>query len=140
MTALRQAALLCALALVPALVSAWWHRDVWEADPGRLLAGEVRLAEVKQWSARVVWVDARGRSAFKQAHIPEAVLLNEDEWDALLPGLLERWRPGDRVVVYCDSAECHASAELARRLREEVGLPEVYVLYDGWTAWVEADQ
>lgn len=134
MTPLRQAALLCALALLPTLVSAAWHRGVWADDPARLQPGEVSLDAVKSWPEPPLWVDARPRAAFEAGHVPEAVLLNEDEWAALLPGFLARWQPGARVVVYCDSVECDASASVARRLREEAGLPDVFVLHGGWEA------
>ena len=39
------------------------------------------------------------------------------------------------IVVYCSSKKCHSSEEVARRLREEVGLKTVYVLRGGWEAW-----
>jgi len=44
------------------------------------------------------------------------------------------------VMVYCNSRKCHASEEVAHRLREEVGLRPVYVLRGGWEAWKGAQR
>ncbi len=139
MTVLRQAAVLLSIALLPALLSAAWHRDVWQGSPAPALSpGEVSPATVALWPESPLWVDARTRARHEEGHIPGAILLDEEEWSALLPGLLARWQPRARVVVYCDSAQCRASAAVARRLREDVGLPDVFVLHGGWEAWREA--
>jgi rhodanese-related sulfurtransferase len=52
--------------------------------------------------------------------------------------MLAAWSPENRTVVYCSSQSCAASHEVARRLREEAGLDNVYVLHGGWEAWLEA--
>ncbi len=53
----------------------------------------------------------------------------------LVPAVLDRWEPDGKVVVYCSSLSCQASHEVARRLREKMNLPNVYVLQGGWEAW-----
>ena len=130
---LRRMAFLMALAVVPAGISAalCWKRGSWEAFRDH----SVSLTEALGWHERVVWVDARSPADFQAAHIPKALLLNEDDWDGLLPKLLETWQPDSAIVVYCSSKKCHSSEEVARRLREEVGLKTVYVLRGGWEAW-----
>jgi hypothetical protein len=40
-------------------------------------------------------------------------------------------------VVYCSSLSCNASREVARRLRREAQLPDVFVLEGGWEAWLK---
>lgn len=81
-----------------------------------------------------LWVDARDVSAYRESHYPEAVHLTEGNWDQGIGQLLERWEPGLPIVVYCDGEGCAASRNLARRLREDLGITEVYWLEDGWEA------
>jgi rhodanese-related sulfurtransferase len=54
----------------------------------------------------------------------------------MLPRMLASWSPEKRVVVYCSSESCGASREVARRLREEARLQNVFVLEGGWEAWL----
>lgn len=127
---------LCLLAFLPAMVVALIHPQRPNWDINTLKEGEVTLATATQWS-NVLWVDARARQDYEDEHIPDAVLLNEDDWESLLPGFLERWQPEMNVVVYCSSSGCRASSSVADRLRQEVGLESVYVLKDGWEAWLK---
>lgn len=129
--ALRQAAALLLLALLPAAAAAFWHprRPSWQS-------GEVSAAVAGAWGASVLWVDARPDSDFARAHIPGAIPLNEDRWDDLLPGLLDHLDSSRRIVVYCSSLSCQASRDVARRLRQEAGLPNVFTLQGGWEAWL----
>ncbi len=131
---LTDAVWICLLAAIPTIAAAFVHpnRPAW--DHQALKEGEVLLVTVQGWQ-HVLWVDARSAKSFADDHVPGAVLLNEDEWDELLGALLEQWRPGVQVVVYCSSQACQASAAVAQRLREEVGLGDVYVLKGGWEAW-----
>ena len=98
------------------------------------------LSEIAEWKDRVLWVDARSSVDFSGDHIPGAVRLTEDDWNELLPELLKSWEPNCAVVVYCNSRKCHTSEEVAKRLREEVGLKPVYVLRGGWEAWKGAQR
>ena len=132
---LRESVLLLGLAVVPALLALWLHpkRPIlsWNAPA----VESVELAAVRQWSGPVLWVDARKAEAYKAEHIPGAISLNESEWEQRLPGLMEAWRPGQRVIVYCDTQECDASQAVALRIRRELNLQDVFVLKGGWTAW-----
>ena len=117
-------------ALLPAFVQ--WRLQPPTAFRARTSeSGElVSLATVRSWPRDVVWIDARPRAEFEAGHVPGAVLLNEDSFDALLPGLLAQWQPGRPVVVYC-SASCESSRRIALRLRV-VGIEDVHVLEGGW--------
>lgn len=128
--ALRQSVAILLLAMIPAFASGLWHprRPSWQSD-------EVTLAAAESWGTSVLWVDARPDTDFAGGHIPGALALNEDRWDDLLPGLLDKWDPGRKIVVYCSSLSCQTSRDVARRLREEVNLPNVFVLQGGWEAW-----
>ena len=135
---LRQAALLLALSFVPALAQAVYQRDRVSWGAPAVAKDEVTIEQARAWGDNVLWVDARPDAQFEREHIPNAVLLNEDRWDELLPQMLQAWTPGKPTVVYCSSQSCAASHEVARRLREEGGITEVFVLHGGWEAWLEA--
>lgn len=100
------------------------------------LPGEITLdATLRLPAAHLLWVDARPRDAYTKDHIPGAILLNEEEWEQLLPDFVAQWKTEQHVIVYCSTAQCHASASVAKRLREELGLADVRVLRGGWEAW-----
>lgn len=134
-----QILIICLLTLIPALGSALFHpkRPSW--NPNELRSGEILLTTVLSWEKKPLWIDARSRKLYEAEHVPEAILLNEDEWDALLPVALTAWQPDQPVVIYCDSALCQASQKVAERLRE-AGLKPVYVLKNGWEAWRSRDK
>lgn len=129
----RQAAILCVAALLPAIVSGALQLR-WAADEP-LAPGEVRAATAREWGDKVQWVDARPRDKYAAGHLPGALLLNEDEWIKLVPPFLDAWDPDRPVVVYCDGGSCEASHAVARRLRDELKIGEVYVLKGGLAAW-----
>jgi rhodanese-related sulfurtransferase len=130
----RQILALLSIALLPAIATALWHprRPSWQSD-------EVTLGAAEAWGRTVLWVDARPEADFARAHIPGAVPLNEDQWDDLLPGLLDQWDTSRKVIVYCSSLSCQTSHDVARRLREQAGMPNVFVLEGGWEAWAKAN-
>ena len=128
------------IATVPAMVTAWTHPKaaaLSTKDPG---ISEVTIWDVSRWKTPHIWVDARRSGAFQKRHISGALLLNEGEWEKLLPRLLAAWSPGTRIVVYCDSEGCDASREVASRLQRELGISEVYVLQGGWSAWLTSQE
>jgi rhodanese-related sulfurtransferase len=131
--ALRQAMALLALALLPALVSGALQLGWRDREP--LAPGEVRAATVREWGSKVQWVDARRRDKFNAGHLPGAILLNEDEWNKLVPAFLDAWDPDRPTVVYCDGGSCEASHAVAKRLREELKIGDVHVLKGGLTEW-----
>jgi rhodanese-related sulfurtransferase len=133
--AVRQALLLLVLAAPAALVSGLLHpkAPAWQEPP--LGPGEVRLRAVLAWEEEVVWLDARSRAEYEEAHIPGALLLNEDEWEALFFDFLAVWDPEATIVVYCGGAQCEASQHVAERLRRELGSETIYVLKGGWNEW-----
>ena len=132
----RQIFFLLVLAAIPALGSALLHpkRPGWSAET--LAPGEVLLKTARGWSADALWLDARTAADFEKAHIPGALPLNEDGWDAQLPAVLQAWSRDRPIVVYCSSAGCRASHEVVRRLRDEAKLPRAFVLKGGWESWL----
>ena len=134
--ALRQLAMLMALALAPAVVSGA-IRLRWQ-KPEPLGESEVRLETARMWGEKVLWVDARPRTKFEHEHVPGAVLLNEDEWVRLVGPFLDAWEPGKTIVVYCDGGSCDASHAVARRIKTELQVEStIWVLHGGWDAWLQ---
>ncbi|MGJ3244138.1 MAG: rhodanese-like domain-containing protein [Opitutales bacterium] len=131
-----QVAILCLLPLLPAAVSAWLHPDRPPLNPDILAEGEVAWRTVSRWGDAALLVDARQPDAFAAGHIPGALSMPPDGFDAAVLTLLDQWTPEHRIVVYCDSRQCGASKALADRLRDELGLEPVYVLHGGWADWL----
>ena len=137
----RNLILILSLPVIPAFLTALVHEKapVWSPED-QLLEGEISLASISRWEIEPLWVDARSSEDFSLDHIPNAILLNEDEWDMLLPQFLTVWQPGRETVVYCSSLKCNASSAVAARLKEELGLESVYVLKGGWEAWLKSNR
>jgi rhodanese-related sulfurtransferase len=136
---LRQALVLAALAIVPAVGEAIYFREnvSWRSPvPASEMVG---VDQARAWGNNAIWVDARPDEEFARDHVPGAVSLNEDRLNELLPAFLNVWSPDKKVVVYCSSQSCNASREIARRLRNETQPPmqNVFVLEGGWEAWLK---
>ena len=133
----RQVLILAALALAPGVGGAVYfrHKISWRSA---ILPSELATVDqTRAWGGNVIWVDARPDDEFASDHVPGAISLNEDRWNELLPEFLAAWSPGKKIVVYCSSLSCNASREVARRLRKEAQLPDVFVLEGGWEAWLK---
>ncbi len=125
------------LAFLPAVGQALYLRErvSWKAPA--VAPDEVTLPGALAMGQALLWVDARPDAQYEAEHIPGAISLNEDRWGELLPQFLTSWSPEKQTVVYCSSQSCAASHEVARRLREEAGLKNVFVLHGGWETWLE---
>ena len=133
-----QAFILAALALVPGFGEAIYFRDKISWQSPVPTSEMVTAAQARAWGSNAIWVDARPDAEFASDHVPGAVSLNEDRWNELLPQVLAVWSPEKKVVVYCSSLSCNASREVARRLRKEAQLPNVFVLKGGWEEWLKS--
>ncbi|MEY2490263.1 MAG: hypothetical protein QOC70_2205 [Verrucomicrobiota bacterium] len=132
---LRQSALLLGLALLPAAGQALYFRDKVSWHSPVPASEMVTIADARGWGDSAIWIDARPEAEFTKEHVPGAILLNEDRWNELLPQMLATWSSEKRVVIYCSSESCGSSREVARRLRKEAQLKNVFVLEGGWEAW-----
>ena len=77
------------------------------------------------------------RNEYQEDHIPNAISLNEDRWNEELPQFLAQWAPEKKVVVYCSTKSCNLAGDVARRLRDEAQLKNVFVLEGGWEEWLK---
>ena len=101
-----------------------------------LEAGEIRLVDARALSA--IWVVTGGIKKFEESHIPEALLLDEDDWDTGLFELMNTWLIKPRpIVIYCESESCDTSKRIAKRLRQSLPSAEIYSLKGGRGAWQE---
>jgi len=134
----REILILIGLAFLPGLGQAIYFREKvsWQ---GPVPASEsVSLAQARSWGSDAIWVDARPDEQFAGEHVPGAIQLNEDRWNELLPQMLAAYSPEKKVVVYCSSQSCNLALEVARRLRQEAQLKNVFVLEGGWEEWLKA--
>jgi len=129
MKVLKQMLAIALVAILPALVSARWHPRR-PAPPGE---GEIEISVVRAWKKPVLWIDARPAPDYAREHVPGALSLNEDAWDAGISEVVLRANGSVPLIVYC-GADCNASAQVAHRLRQ-MGLQPVYVLKGGWETW-----
>jgi len=136
----RQVLVVAALALVPGLGQAIYFRDKVSWQSSVPASEMVTVAQVRAWGETAIWVDARPDDEFARDHVPGALSLNEDRWNELLPQFLAAWSQEKKVVVYCSSQSCNASREVARRLRNEAQLKNVFVLEGGWEEWLRTNR
>ncbi len=123
------------LSVVVSTVLAWVHP--WDRAELQVYEGEnaLEIQEVLSFDETPLWVDAREQTMYDQGTIPGAIHLNHDNFEQNILFLLEKWQPGSRIVVFCDTLICDKSREIADRLEQEMGLTDVYVLKGGWESW-----
>jgi rhodanese-related sulfurtransferase len=136
--AVREGLLLVAFASLPAIGEGIYFRDKFSWQSPIPASESVTVDQARSWGDGAIWVDARPDEEFARDHVPGAFSLNEDRWNELLPQFLDAWSPEKRVVVYCSSQSCNASREVARRLRDEAQLKNVFVLQGGWEEWLKS--
>ena len=108
-----------------------------EEMPGE---GEVNMQQIAEMEAAggVLWVDARVRARYDEEHIPGALLLNPEDFDAMVFDYLDTFQDNEKpIVIYCDAQKCAASKKIAERIKTmSLSMSnEVFVLRGGWNAW-----
>ncbi|MDQ8202442.1 rhodanese-like domain-containing protein [Pelagicoccus sp. SDUM812003] len=134
MKAFAQAGIILALSAVLAAASYLARPEVLPWDRGEL---EVELEEALGWE-QAIWLDARVEEDFRRGSYQGALPMNEENWESGLAPFLDQWTPERPVVVFCSSQSCLRSDSVARRLRSELGVENVYSLAGGWEAMVDA--
>jgi|GEM_PF-281861 len=126
------------LILLVAGILAFAYRAVGDAE-GIDDSGVYVSIEESQAFLNSLWVDARTLAEYETEHVAGSLLLNEEDWEELLFPLLERWDPDQTIFVYCSRSACLRSLHVAKRLRAELGVEDVYAIEGGWTSIVESD-
>lgn len=134
-----QVVIIVGLAVVAAGLSAVFHpkRPAWfKTSSPEELRWQISPEEAATLSSEsdVLWIDARERVKFEESHREDAILLNLAEWSDLMFQHMDVLQDsfGRTVIVYCDGQDCGKSLEVAKRLRELIGLDPVYVLKGSW--------
>ena len=81
-----------------------------------------------------LWVDARTQRDFDKKHIPNAILVNFDDWEVSLERLFAVYDPTKAIVVYCGPG-CSSSKTVAQRLRQVFVTENIYFLKGGMEVW-----
>jgi len=135
---LLQFAVLLAASLAGAAAVYLLHPKVPDYAEGRLGFGSVTLAQISEDEC-ILWVDAREEAVYEAEHIPGALLLNPDGFEAQIATVMDAYDPNCGVVVYCAEESCQSSQAVAMSLRADFDVNAVY-LQGGWEAWKEAHQ
>jgi len=140
---LREALIVCGIALVAATLSAFFHpkRPAWyKTESDDVIRWSINEAQAAEWikKGEVVWVDARPAKKFTEAHYPGAISLDVENWAELMFEQQEKLQDaiGKPVIVYCDGTRCEKSREVAAKLRELLGLDPVFLLKGNWQSLV----
>ena len=125
-----------------AAATAWLHPRAPSYSEGRLDAGEITLTMVEAHPGAVLWVDARAAKEYAEEHIPDAIHLNEDNWEEGLMVFFEAYaeKADALIVVYCGQEACQSSKAVATRLQRDLGMDSIYHLRGGWATWKETQQ
>lgn len=139
LSALRQATFLILLAATAAWATHAWHP---RAPALYLVEEPLRDDEVsmqvihQRWQGKVLWIDARIQEQYDEAHIPGAVLLNEQHFEEQLFSLLDILQTNTKpIILYCNAAKCDASRKILERLKQTLSIENAFVLKGGWSAW-----
>ncbi len=139
---IRNALILLLLTAAAAVATQYLHprAPMWHQSLEPIRDDEVTPAEVeKRWHGNVLWIDARLHEIYDKEHVPGAILLNEQELDALLTQHFEILQDNKKpIVIYCDGKACHASRKMREYLVEHLAMNDVWVLTGGWPAWKAA--
>lgn len=83
-----------------------------------------------------LFADARSMRAYSEGHIKGAVNLDPNEFDTWSGDFFSRVSPDQKIITYCEGAQCRLSLELAEKL-DWMGYENVYYLKNGWGLWKE---
>lgn len=141
MNLVKEICLLAILSFIGAVATHFYHPQApaWYVHQDPAKEGEVTMSQIhSQWNDEVLWIDARSREDFEKEHIPNAILLNEAEVDALLFEHFDRIQSNEKpIVIYCNGLSCEASHRMRDYLKERIAIDQIFVLRGGWDAWKE---
>lgn len=104
--------------------------------PGEKLK-EIPAAEAKGLLDKgALFLDARPLDFYTMGHVPGALSLPLEDFNAAFARLEPTLRQRFEIVVYCAGYGCDASHEVVRMMRDR-GVAAV-ILAEGWPAWTDA--
>lgn len=141
---IRQALLLLLLSAAAAWATHQWHP---RAPALYLIQEPLRNDEVsmqtieERWKGDVLWIDARPQEQYDAAHVPAALLLNEQKFEEQLFSYLDTLQSNTKpIIFYCSAAKCEASRTVMERLKQMLPIENAFILKGGWPAWQQASK
>ena len=130
------------LAVLGAVATHWLHprAPAWYLTEAPLAEDEVSMKVIdERWKRDVLWIDARITEQFEVEHVPDALSLNEQNFDSMLFDHLEKLQDNTKpVIIYCGTEKCQSSRKIKDALIERLPLENVFVLKGGWQAWKQS--
>jgi len=127
----RQAAILACCAAVPTVATLCFDLR-WK------LPAEFRQVKAAQASIHIrdyLWVDDRSHERYEISHIENAFSFDETHPDEDLIELRRVFRDYKKIVVYGEGAGSDRALRVARLLKKELGIKDIYLLEGGWATW-----
>jgi rhodanese-related sulfurtransferase len=91
-------------------------------------------AVAKYQSPDIIFIDSRDPEDFAYGHVRGAINIPFDYMDETWDAYIETMDLSRGYVVYCSGGECETSLYLGRYLYD-LGFPNIYVFYGGWSEW-----
>lgn len=107
-------------------------------DHGENIPISLEEAEILYFARDAVFLDARSEEAFRMGHIEGARNLPWEDFEAKFAEVMADVPLDSKIVTYCDGESCSLSKELAIALLTK-GYPNIRVLVNGWTVWLQAN-
>ncbi len=107
-----------------------------EDYPGLVFITLPEMEELWHNQAALI-VDSRSVPEFRSGHIPGSISVPLEEVKGGNSSLLDRLKPGQPLIIYCEGRDCLTSLNLARLLHER-GFRDLRVFSGGWEEWVAA--
>lgn len=107
---------------IPDWAKAWKHYH-WE--------------EAKQaWESKDgLFLDARAKVEYDQAHIPGAIPMPVGEFDKYFDQYKDKIKKAKFLITYCHGVGCQLSNKVAQKLHDEKGFKNVGSFFGGWPQW-----
>jgi rhodanese-related sulfurtransferase len=113
------------------------HLDAAKAGATELTLDQVNAA-LNPASGFLIF-DARPLPDYDQGHIPGAISAPSREMPQSLEIIRAATPRSGKVLLYCSSAHCTDSINLAKALKDD-GFTQIYVFLPGFEAWKAANQ
>lgn len=118
------------------LVSDWSAQARMTTESGEQLSIPLEKAKDLFKNKAAVFIDARDAFQYGEGHIQGARNLHWHSVDDLFMDVMQNISHEALIITYCDGESCNLSHDLALFLKD-MGFPNVNVLVNGWTLWME---
>lgn len=118
------------------LVSDWSVQARMTTESGEQLSIPLEKAKYLFEKKAAVFIDARDAFQYGEGHIQGALNLPWHSVDDLFMDVMQNISHDALIITYCDGETCNLSHDLALFLKD-MGFPNVNVLVNGWTLWME---